>query len=88
VHVRLHGIDFTSTPRRAKPITIASGRLDGESVQVETLTRLPDWTAFDAFLNRPGPWLGAFDFSFGLPQSFDPLEGLIATVPVPWRVDS
>lgn len=66
--MRLHGIDFTSAPRRAKPITVASGRLEGRRVHVEELERLPDWRAFDAFLNRPGPWLGAFDFPFGLPR--------------------
>lgn len=29
---------------------------------------LPDWAAFDALLARPGPWVGAFDFPFGLPR--------------------
>ncbi|MGL1833443.1 DUF429 domain-containing protein [Rhodocyclaceae bacterium SMB388] len=66
--MRLHGIDFTSAPRRAKPITVASGRLDGRTVLLEGLERLPDWGVFEAFLNRPGPWLGAFDFPFGLPR--------------------
>lgn len=64
----LHGIDFTSAPRRAKPIMVASGWLDGRMVHVERLERLPDWNGFEAFLSRPGPWLGAFDFPFGLPR--------------------
>lgn len=33
--------------------------------QVEALT---DFAAFEAVLQRPGPWLGGFDFPFGLPR--------------------
>jgi hypothetical protein len=29
---------------------------------------LADWPAFEAWLRRPGPWLGAFDLPFGLPR--------------------
>lgn len=64
----LIGVDFTSAPRRAKPITAASGHLDGNVVGLETIETLPDWLAFEALLARPGPWLGAFDFPFGLPR--------------------
>ena len=65
---RLLGIDFTSAPRRAKPITVAHGRLDGASVVLDDIERCPDWAGFEAVLARPGPWLGAFDFPFGLPR--------------------
>ena len=65
---RLFGIDFTSAPRRAKPITVACGRLDAGQVRLEALLRLHDWPGFEAFLRTPGPWLGAFDFPFGLPR--------------------
>jgi hypothetical protein len=72
----LIGVDFTSAPRRAKPITAAFGRLAGEATQQRTEPRVEltgleafdDWPAFDALLVRPGPWLGAFDFPFGLPR--------------------
>ncbi len=64
----LIGVDFTSTPRRAKPITAAVGRLDGGRVVLQRLEAFPDWTGFEALLARPGPWLGAFDFPFGLPR--------------------
>lgn len=67
-NVRLLGVDFTSVPRPAKPITVASGHLDGTSIHLETLEHCPDWTSFDAMLARPGPWLGGFDFPFGLPR--------------------
>ena len=64
----LIGVDFTSAPRPAKPITAAFGRLEGDAVVLERLEKLPDWPAFESLLIRPGPWLGAFDFPFGLPR--------------------
>ena len=64
----LLGVDFTSAPRRAKPITVAHGRVDGARVVLERFERCADWTSFEALLARPGPWLGAFDFPFGLPR--------------------
>ena len=66
--VRLLGVDFTSAPRKAKPITAALGRLDGQVVRLDEVETLFDWPAFEALLARPGPWLGAFDFPFGLPR--------------------
>jgi len=65
---RLLGIDFTSTPRRAKPVTVAHGHLDGARVVLDRFERCADWPSFEALLARPGPWLGAFDFPFGLPR--------------------
>ena len=68
VELTLIGVDFTSAPRRAKPITAAIGRLDGKAVELTRIETLSDWPAFEALLVRPGPWLGAFDFPFGLPR--------------------
>lgn len=65
---QLHGIDFTSAPSRRKPITIASGTLHGETWQLESLQRLPDFSSFTTWLNQPGPWLAAFDLPFSLPR--------------------
>lgn len=65
---RLLGVDFTSAPRRAKPITVAHGWIDGSRVVLDHIERCADWPAFEAVLARPGPWLGAFDFPFGLPR--------------------
>jgi len=78
----IYGIDFTSAPRRAKPITIA--RLDVVArdrfalIDVEALI---DWPSFDAFLLRPGPWVAGFDLPFGLPRA------LVETLgwPMTWR---
>lgn len=66
--MQLHGIDFTSAPTRRKAITIASGIADGDAFRLDSLTSLHDFTAFAAWLRRPGPWLGAFDFPFSLPR--------------------
>jgi hypothetical protein len=37
-------------------------------VAIDRLDRLADWAAFDALVAQPGPWIGAFDFPFGLPR--------------------
>lgn len=66
--VTLYGVDFTSAPRTRKPITVAAGRGNGKSVRLDALEVLADLPAFEAFLARPGPWLGGFDFPFGLPR--------------------
>jgi len=67
--MRLIGVDFTSAPRKAKPITAALGRLDDDTVRLESLCALVDWPAFEAMLAQPGPWLAAMDFPFGLPRA-------------------
>jgi len=66
--LRIYGVDFTSAPRRAKPITVARGRLDGEALVVDALDCLQDFAAFEDFLREPGPWTCGFDFPFGLPR--------------------
>jgi len=61
------GVDFTSAPRRAKPIAVAHGELRAGALRVSAIEPLHDFTAFEALLARPGPWTGGFDFPFGLP---------------------
>lgn len=63
------GVDFTSAPRRAKPITVARGRLDGARVRLERVDRLETRAGFEALLREPGPWTGGFDLPFGLPRA-------------------
>lgn len=65
--MRIVGVDFTSAPRRGKPITAAAGVLSRGRLRLEAVERLPDFAAFEALLARPGPWIGGFDFPFGLP---------------------
>ena len=68
--MQLAGIDFSCSPSRRKPITVALGRLEGEMLQVAAIEELRTLAAFDAWLAAPGTWLGAFDFPFGLPREF------------------
>lgn len=67
--MNLHGIDFTSAPCKRKGITIASGTLKGRIFHLHSLASLHDFTAFGAWLQHAGPWLGAFDFPFSLPRA-------------------
>ena len=65
---RLLGVDFSSAPRRAKPIVAAWGRRAGAVLRLEAIEALPDAAGFSRLLATPGPWLGAFDLPFGLPR--------------------
>lgn len=66
--MRIYGVDFTCAPRRAKPITVASGFLKSNGLEVGAVERLENFPAFEALLERPGPWVGGFDFPFSLPR--------------------
>ena len=66
--MRIYGVDFTCAPRRAKPITVAVGVLGGRQLRVENIEKLASFAEFEAFLERPGPWIGGFDFPFSLPR--------------------
>jgi hypothetical protein len=62
------GVDFTSAPSARKPITCAVCELDGTLLRLGDLRPVPDFAAFERLLCEPGPWLGGFDFPFGLPR--------------------
>lgn len=64
----IHGVDFTSRPRHRKPITIASGHSHRWVFHLESVEEFADWTHFECWLQRPGPWIAGFDFPFGLPR--------------------
>ena len=66
----LAGIDFSSNPSKKKPITVALGHLFGPVLKLQCLENFSTLDAFSAWLATPGPWLGAFDFPFGLPRAF------------------
>ena len=68
--MRIWGVDFTSAPRKAKPITAARGWLDGDKLIIEEVEALPDFAGFEAFLLRPGPWVAGFDFPFAQSHRF------------------
>lgn len=65
--MRIYGIDFTCAPRRAKPITVASGVLNRGTLRLEAMEALESFAEFERFLQRPGPWVGGFDLPFALP---------------------
>ena len=76
--MRVLGIDFTSAPRPAKPITVAVGCLSGGPRPVyslETIRELTTLADFEAFLREPGPWLGGFDLPFGQPRTLIAHDG-------------
>jgi len=62
------GLDFTSAPRTAKPITCARCLLRGTDLVVERLDRLTGFAAFEALLRSKGPWVAGMDFPFGQPR--------------------
>ena len=62
------GVDFTSAPRPRKPITVARGHLAGGAFALEAIEPIVDWPGFERLLAAPGPWIGGFDFPFGLPR--------------------
>ncbi len=64
----LVGCDFSSAPSRKKPIVLAVGSCANSRVQLGKLERFDSLDAFEAWLRQPSPWLGAFDFPFGLPR--------------------
>jgi hypothetical protein len=74
--LELWGIDFSSAPSRRKPIVRARGERRGAVLRLGGLDLMPTLAAFEAALAEPGPWLGAFDFPFGLPRAFADVHGL------------
>lgn len=64
----LAGIDFTSRPTRRKPVTVALGRVASGVLKLDRIEEHADYASFETWLRTPGPWLGVFDFPFGLPR--------------------
>jgi len=76
------GVDFTATPSKRKPITVAVGRLMRGLLDVEAVERIETFEHYEALLARPGPWIGGFDHPFG--QSIVLLDAL--GLPRGWTV--
>ena len=64
----LIGCDFSSSPTRRKPIVLACGTAEKGRVMLQGLERIESLQAFGRWLRQQRPWLGAFDFPFGLPR--------------------
>jgi Protein of unknown function (DUF429) len=66
--MRCLGVDFSSRPSRRKPVLWAEGSLRGRVLQLRGLVEHPGFDSMAQALAGPGPWVGAFDFPFGLPR--------------------
>lgn len=66
--MKVLGVDFTSAPGPRKAITVARCELEGAALRLLAIDELRDFDAFEALLREPGPWIGGFDFPFGLPR--------------------
>jgi hypothetical protein len=67
--MKLLGADFSSRPTARKPITCAWGSLDRQgNLSITALYPCTTLQAFSEQLHTPGPWVGGFDFPFGLPR--------------------
>jgi len=67
--VRIFGLDFTSAPGRRKPLIVLGCKLEGDLLRVGDSEKLTDFSGFEDFLHRPGPWVCGMDFPFGQPRS-------------------
>lgn len=63
----VYGVDFSSAPSRAKPITVAVCEPRPGTLHLRHLLRIRTLDAFQQSLEEPGPWIAGFDFPFGLP---------------------
>ena len=64
----VYGLDFTSAPRKKKPITCAKCLFGNGLLQVEEFQHLPTFDEFEGFLQTKGPWIAGLDFPFGQPR--------------------
>ena len=63
--MRIYGIDFTSRPKRSKPITCLACTLEGAHLKAEELQEWHSFSQFEAALEKTGPWIAGIDFPFG-----------------------
>ncbi len=78
---RVAGVDFTSRPTAAKPVTVALGRVEGGVVTLERIDAHARYDGLADWMRTPGPWVAAFDFPFGLPRELVEALGW----PVQWH---
>ena len=65
----LAGVDFSSAPRRGKPVVWAWGGWQRPGLlRLDRFEENATLAEFAQALERPGPWLAAFDLPFGLPR--------------------
>lgn len=67
-YVKVYGIDFTSAPSEAKPITCAVCQFAEETLELDFLVEIQSLEVFSNFLASEGPWIAGVDFPFGQPR--------------------
>mgnify|MGYP002780943005 FL=1 len=78
--MQIIGVDFTSRPRKTKPIVCAVCELKGERLELQEMKVLESFTVFDDFLNIKGEWLCGIDAPFSQPRKL--IEDL--NLPLSW----
>lgn len=66
--MQIIGVDFTSSPRKAKPIVCAICELVGTRLELQEIRMLESFTTFEEFLNPEGEWLCGIDAPFSQPR--------------------
>jgi hypothetical protein len=63
--MKIYGMDFTSAPRRKKPINYTECTLRNGILRVNNLRFLKNFNNFEDFLDHKGEWILGIDFPFG-----------------------
>ncbi|AFY71499.1 hypothetical protein Pse7367_3256 [Thalassoporum mexicanum PCC 7367] len=66
--LRILGVDFTSSPRVAKPIVVSNCQLKNAQLTYLGMDEYTDWQGFEAFLAQSGAWVVGMDFPMGMPR--------------------
>ena len=66
--MKVFGVDFTSSPRKSKPITFTECDLNDAVLTHIKSGQMENFELFESFLARNGPWIAGFDFPFGQPR--------------------
>jgi len=68
--MRVLGVDFTSRPKRGKPITCARCTWESGRLTFDEMEAWETFAGFEAALRKPGPWIAGMDFPFGQTRRF------------------
>jgi signal transduction histidine kinase len=69
--MKIHGLDFTSSPRNGKSFVCITGKfIKTDRFFIGETRPFLDFVDFEKFLKSKGPWLAGLDLPFGLPREF------------------
>jgi Protein of unknown function (DUF429) len=68
--MKVMGIDFTSRPKRRKPLTCLHCTIEGRDLHADHLQSWSRFSEFEDALQAPGPWIAGIDFPFGQSRKF------------------